>query len=87
MKHGVEPNAVTAISVLSACSHGGLIEEGLGFFNSMIKDHRVEPGLEHYSCMVDMLGRAGQLDSAIDLIKKVLEGFEAGASIWGALGS
>ncbi|XP_023913663.2 pentatricopeptide repeat-containing protein At2g17210 [Quercus suber] len=84
-KHGVEPNAVTALSVLSACSHGGLIEEGLGFFNSMIKDHRVEPGLEHYSCMVDMLGRAGQLDSAIDLIKKMPEGFEAGASIWGAL--
>ena len=84
-KHGVEPNAVTALSVLTACSHGGLIEEGLGFFNSMIKDHRVEPGLEHYSCMVDMLGRAGQLDSAIDLIKKMPEGFEAGASIWGAL--
>ncbi|KAK4561958.1 hypothetical protein RGQ29_004705, partial [Quercus rubra] len=71
-KHGVEPNAVTALS-------------GLGFFNSMIKDHTVEPGLEHYSCMVDMLGRAGQLDSAIDLIKKMPEGFEAGASIWGAL--
>uniref|UniRef100_A0A7N2N073 Pentatricopeptide repeat-containing protein n=1 Tax=Quercus lobata TaxID=97700 RepID=A0A7N2N073_QUELO len=84
-KHGVEPNAVTALSVLSACSHGGLIEEGLGFFNSMIKDHRVEPGLEHYSCMVDMLGRAGQVDSAINLIKKMPEGFEAGASIWGAL--
>ena len=47
MKHGVEPNVVTAISLLSACSHGGLIEEGLGFFNSIIKDHRFEPGLEH----------------------------------------
>ena len=47
MKHGVEPNVVTAISVLSACSHGKLIEEGLGFFNSIIKDHRFEPGLEH----------------------------------------
>lgn len=70
-KHGVEPNVVTTLLVLSACSHGGLIEEGLGFFNSMIKDHRVELRLEHYSYMVDMLGRVGQLDSAIDLIKKV----------------
>ncbi|GMY05289.1 pentatricopeptide repeat-containing protein At2g17210 [Fagus crenata] len=84
-KHGVKPNAVTALSVLSACSHGGLIEEGLCFFNSMVQDHGVEPGLEHYSCMVDMLGRAGQLDSAMDLIKKMPGGLEAGASVWGAL--
>ncbi|KAG6712157.1 hypothetical protein I3842_05G090100 [Carya illinoinensis] len=84
-QEGVEPNAVTALSVLSACSHGGLVEEGLYFFSSMVQDHGVEPGLEHYSCMVDMLGRAGKLDIAMDLINKIPEGFEAGASIWGAL--
>jgi pentatricopeptide repeat protein len=46
-QHGVQPNAVTALSVLSACSHGGLVEEGLYFFNSMCRDCGVEPGLEH----------------------------------------
>ncbi|XP_062177601.1 pentatricopeptide repeat-containing protein At2g17210 [Alnus glutinosa] len=86
-QHGVQPNAVTALSVLSACSHGGLVEEGLYFFNSMRQDCGVEPGLEHYSCVVDMLGRAGKLDCAMDLIKKLPDqGLEAaGASVWGAL--
>ncbi|XP_059434273.1 pentatricopeptide repeat-containing protein At2g17210 [Corylus avellana] len=83
-QHRVQPNAVTALSVLSACSHSGLVEEGLSFFNSMLQDYGVEPGLEHYSCVVDMLGRAGKLHTAMDLIKKLpLEA--AGASVWGAL--
>lgn len=84
-REGVEPNAVTTLSVLSALSHGGLVEEGLSFFNSMIQDHGIEPGLEHYSCVVDMLGRVGKLDSAMDLIEKIPEGLETGASVWGAL--
>ncbi|KAE8008888.1 hypothetical protein FH972_005359 [Carpinus fangiana] len=86
-QHRVQPNAVTALSVLSACSHGGLVEDGLSFFNSMLQDYGVEPGLEHYSCVVDMLGRAGKLHTAMDLIKKLpAEALEAaGASVWGAL--
>ena len=83
--HGLKPNAVTTLSVLSACSHGGLVEEGLSFFENMVEDHGVEPGLEHYSCMVDMLGRAGKLDSAMNLIKKMPETMRDGAGLWGAL--
>ncbi|KAF8406708.1 hypothetical protein HHK36_008800 [Tetracentron sinense] len=82
---GLKPNAVTILSVLSACSHGGLVEEGRSCFEKMVRDHGFEPGLEHYSCMVDMLGRAGKLDSAMDVIKKMPEGVKAGASVWGAL--
>lgn len=82
---GFRPNAVTTLSVLSACGHGGLVEEGLSFFKSMVQEHRVEPALEHYSCMVDMLARAGKLDFAVDLINKMPENLKAGASAWGAL--
>ncbi|PON45036.1 Tetratricopeptide-like helical domain containing protein [Parasponia andersonii] len=83
--HGLNPNEVTALCVLSACSHGGLVEEGLSFFSSMAQDHGVEPRLEHYSCVVDMLSRAGKLDTAMDFIEKMPEGLEAGANAWGAL--
>ncbi|GLT27306.1 hypothetical protein SLA2020_023140 [Shorea laevis] len=83
--HGMRPNTVTALSVLSACSHGGLIEEGLAFFKSMVQDHGIEPGLDHYSCLIDMLGRAGMLDAAIELIDKMPNGLKAGGSAWGAI--
>ncbi|KAL5706145.1 hypothetical protein ACHQM5_024353 [Ranunculus cassubicifolius] len=83
--HGLKPNAVTMISVLSACSHGGLLEEGYSCFKRMIRDQEIQPSMEHYSCMVDMFGRAGNLNSAIAMIKSMPEGTDAGASVWGAL--
>ncbi|KAK3195556.1 hypothetical protein Dsin_026866 [Dipteronia sinensis] len=83
--HGLKPNSVTTLSVLSACSHGGLIQEGLSFFESMVQDYGIEPELEHYSCIVDMLSRAGKLDTAMDLIDKMPENFKASASAWGAI--
>lgn len=83
--HGLKPNSVTTLSVLSACSHGGLLEEGLAFFKSMVQDHGVEPESEHYSCIVDMLARAGKLDIAMDFINKMPETLKAGASAWGAI--
>ncbi|PIA46749.1 hypothetical protein AQUCO_01500357v1 [Aquilegia coerulea] len=82
---GLKPNAVTMISILSACSHGGLIEEGRSCLQRMIRDHELQPSTEHYSCIVDLLGRAGNLDSAMDVIKSMPEGVNAGASVWGAL--
>ncbi|GFY94494.1 tetratricopeptide repeat (TPR)-like superfamily protein [Actinidia rufa] len=82
--HGLKPNTVTALSVLSACSHGGLINEGLLFFQELVEDH-TELRLEHYSCVVDLLARAGNLDSAMELIKKMPSGLNPGASAWGAL--
>lgn len=66
------PDEVTFIGVLSACSHGGLVEEGREFFNSMTSIYNIEPKLEHYGCLIDLLGRAGQLDEAEELIKKIV---------------
>lgn len=83
--HGLKPNKITMLSALSACSHGGLVAEGLSCFKEMIRDHGLRPSSEHYSCLVDMLGRAGDLDGAIEVIRNMPEGFEAKSSIWGAL--
>ncbi|MBA0601208.1 pentatricopeptide repeat-containing protein At3g26782, mitochondrial [Gossypium raimondii] len=80
---GVTPNYITFVSVLAACSHAGLVQEGWDCFNAMKEEFKVEPGLEHYSCMVDLLGRAGHLNHAYNLIKqmKVTPDFV----IWGSL--
>ncbi|XP_077246846.1 pentatricopeptide repeat-containing protein At2g17210-like [Tasmannia lanceolata] len=82
---GMKPNEVTMLSVLSACSHGGLVEEGRSYFEEIIHDHEPELCSKHYSCAVDMLGRAGELEEAIEVIRKMPEGVEASASVWGAL--
>lgn len=81
----LRPNAVTMISILSACSHGGLIKEGLSCFQRMVQEHEFQPSMEHFSCIVDMLGRAGSLDSAMDVIKSMPAETNAGPSVWGAL--
>lgn len=67
----IQPSHVTFVSVLSACSHTGRIEEGLGYFDSMKKIHDVNPGPEHYACMVDLLGRAGRLYEAKRLMESM----------------
>ncbi|KAK4282196.1 hypothetical protein QN277_013601 [Acacia crassicarpa] len=83
IRSGVKPNYVTFVSLLTACSHAGLLEEGWHWFNRMYHDFNVEPGIEHYSCLVDLLGRAGYLNEAYGLIKemKVRPDF----IIWGSL--
>ncbi|KAL9436490.1 hypothetical protein AB3S75_022525 [Citrus x aurantiifolia] len=63
-KVGLKPNRVTFLSVLNACSHGGLVEEGLKFFDKMVEECEVLPDIKHYGCLVDMLGRAGRLEQA-----------------------
>ncbi|XP_043694416.1 pentatricopeptide repeat-containing protein At1g08070, chloroplastic-like [Telopea speciosissima] len=60
----VRPNDVTFLGVLSACSHGGLVEKGIYYFNLMTKTYNLTPGIEHYGCMVDLLGRANLLAEA-----------------------
>ncbi|CAK9152116.1 unnamed protein product [Ilex paraguariensis] len=60
----MKPNRVTFLSVLNACSHGGLIDEGLEFFKKMVDKCGVVPDIKHYGCLIDMLGRAGRLDEA-----------------------
>lgn len=83
--HGLKPNLITALSVLSACSHGGLVEEGLFLFKELTENHGDELRLEHYSCLVDLLARAGKLDSAFNIITRIPAGMKPGASAWGAL--
>lgn len=63
-KSGVKPDHVTFVAVLSSCSHTGLVDEGLHYFDQMIFNYRITPRLEHYACMVDLLGRAGLLEKA-----------------------
>ncbi|MCO5603396.1 hypothetical protein L7F22_057546 [Adiantum nelumboides] len=70
-KGGVEPDGVTFISVLSACSHAGLVVEGLQHFFAMSQARHIEPTIEHYGCVIDLLSRAGQLEKAEDFIDKM----------------
>ncbi|KAF8105289.1 hypothetical protein N665_0160s0023 [Sinapis alba] len=84
-REGYTPNAVTYLAVLSACNHGGLIKQGLMIFKSMVEDHNKKPSLQHYSCLVDMLSRAGEIDTAMELIKNLPEDMRPGASAWGSI--
>ncbi|KAJ7517631.1 hypothetical protein O6H91_21G032400 [Diphasiastrum complanatum] len=77
---GMEPNEVTYASVLSACSHSNLVDEGRDLFDSLSKDHGVTPTMDHYNCMVDLLGRAGYLADAEDFIEKMP--IQPNAVIW-----
>ncbi|KAB2622541.1 pentatricopeptide repeat-containing protein [Pyrus ussuriensis x Pyrus communis] len=76
------PNVVTYTGLLTAYNHAGLVEEGYRCFNSM-KEHGLEPSGDHYGIMVDLLGRAGQLDKAVELIRSMPMQPQAG--VWGAL--
>ncbi|CAN1341839.1 Pentatricopeptide repeat-containing protein At2g45350, chloroplastic [Linum perenne] len=79
----VNPDEITFTGLIIACSHSGLVEEGCQLFNSMQKELRMSPKLKHYGCMVDLLGRAGHLDYALELIKWMP--FEPGAPAVSAL--
>ncbi|CAK9138096.1 unnamed protein product [Ilex paraguariensis] len=65
---GIRPDGITFISILYACSHAGLIQQGCEFFSMMTIRHGIEPAIEHYGCMVDLYGRAGQLQKAYDFV-------------------
>ncbi|XP_030961525.1 putative pentatricopeptide repeat-containing protein At5g40405 [Quercus lobata] len=84
MKHdGIHPNEITFVSVLRGCTVAGLVEEGREHFDSMGKVYGIEPQLEHYGCMVDLYGRAGRLDEALNFINNMPMKPHSGA--WGAL--
>lgn len=82
-QEGVKPDEVTFISLLSACSHAGLLQEGQSCFASMEKDYGLLPKVEHCMCMIDLLGRAGLLDEAEELICRMPS--QAKALLWSAL--
>ncbi|XWS44271.1 hypothetical protein CRYUN_Cryun15aG0030400 [Craigia yunnanensis] len=77
------PNNVTFLSVLSACSHAGLLLEGIEIFHIMVNDYGLSPGSEHYGIVVDLLGRTGELDKAMDIINRMTIPVEP--HVWGAL--
>ncbi|KAK2454748.1 pentatricopeptide repeat-containing protein, mitochondrial [Trifolium repens] len=83
VRSGVRPDRTVFVSVLSACSHAGLTEKGLQYFDEMQRKYGLQPGPEHYSCMVDLLGRAGRLKEAMDLIDSMK--VKPDGAVWGAL--
>ncbi|XP_031256265.1 pentatricopeptide repeat-containing protein At1g08070, chloroplastic-like [Pistacia vera] len=84
MKNAAEaPDGITFIGILCTCTHMGLVEDGLSYFNSMVDDYSIVPQIEHYGCMVDLLTRAGRLAEAVDFIRKMP--IEADAVIWANL--
>nr|XP_004305340.2 PREDICTED: putative pentatricopeptide repeat-containing protein At5g52630 [Fragaria vesca subsp. vesca] len=68
---GVKPNAITFVSLLTGCSHAGLVKEGLKYFYSMEKTYGIVPRAGHYSCIIDLLGRAGRLEEAEEFINSM----------------
>ncbi|XP_004152852.1 pentatricopeptide repeat-containing protein At4g30700 [Cucumis sativus] len=83
LQSGIPPTGVTFLSILYACSHSGLVSEGNEIFHSMANNYGFQPMSEHYACMVDILGRAGQLTNALEFIERMP--LEPGPAVWGAL--
>ncbi|XP_009802509.1 pentatricopeptide repeat-containing protein At3g22690 [Nicotiana sylvestris] len=82
LREGVEPDQVVFVAVLTACSHGGLVGEGMKIFRTMKEIRGISPQIVHYGCIVDMLGRAGLLKEAIDIIKNMP--MKPNDAVWGA---
>ncbi|KAA3476599.1 pentatricopeptide repeat-containing protein isoform X2 [Gossypium australe] len=80
---GVRPNQVTFVGVLSACAHAGMVNEALGYFETMQKDFKIKPVMDHYSCLIDMFVRLGLLNEAFVMIKNM--DFPPNESIWSLL--
>lgn len=80
---GVAPNGVTLVTVLSACSHAGLLDEGCEIFYTMQKRFNIEPRVEHFGCMVDLLARSGRLSDAVGLARMMP--MKPSRSIWGSI--
>lgn len=83
VEDGLRPNGTTFLSLLSACSHAGMIEQGFQLFKSMTNEFNINPTLFHYGCMVDLLGRAGYVHEAKEIVSSM--SLEPDASIWRAL--
>ncbi|KAI3869145.1 hypothetical protein MKX03_035388 [Papaver bracteatum] len=82
-ENGVSPNYVTFVCVLSACSRAGYVKEGKKIFDMMRERYQIEPGVEHYACVVDLLGKAGMVEDAYEFIKSMP--IRSNVSVWGAL--
>lgn len=83
IESGLKPNEITYLGVLSACRHAGLVDEARTIFNSMKTEKGIEPSIEHYNCMVDLLGQAGCFEEAEKLIAAMP--CEPNQTIWRSL--
>ncbi|XP_078428210.1 pentatricopeptide repeat-containing protein At5g39350-like [Wolffia australiana] len=83
---GTPPNRITFVTALWACSHGGYVEEAHWLFRAMREDYGLEPWLEHYACMVDLLGKSGFISEAVDLVNSgPLDASRSSPALWGSL--
>ncbi|PON55075.1 Tetratricopeptide-like helical domain containing protein [Parasponia andersonii] len=82
-RSGVKLDRITLVVILNACSHSGLVQEGLIIFNSMTRDHGITPDQEHYACLIDLLGRAGCFEELMTQIEKMP--CKPGSRVWNAL--
>ncbi|CAK7356297.1 unnamed protein product [Dovyalis caffra] len=83
IEKGMKPDWITFVAVLLACNHAGFTDLGVKHFHSMVRDYGLAAKPDHYTCMVDLLGRAGKLVEAVDLIEKMP--FKPHAAIFGTL--
>ncbi|KAI3819536.1 hypothetical protein L1987_13377 [Smallanthus sonchifolius] len=82
-KSKVKMDHITFVAVLTACSHNGLVEKGYTFLKNMESDYGISPRMEHYACVIDLLGRAGRLREAQNVVKAMP--FQPNAMVWKTL--
>ncbi|KAI8551738.1 hypothetical protein RHMOL_Rhmol06G0209700 [Rhododendron molle] len=83
VNEGIKPDYISFIGILFACSHTGLVDQGRKHFTSMSVKYRIKPGIEHYNCMIDLLGRAGEIEEAENLVRNTE--LKEDSSLWAAL--
>ncbi|PRQ45546.1 putative pentatricopeptide [Rosa chinensis] len=83
VESGIRPDGVTFIALLSGCSHAGLTDQGRRLFDKMKLGYGISPTVEHYACLVDLLGRAGRIEEALDVVENMP--VKPSGSIWGSL--
>ncbi|KAL3824187.1 hypothetical protein ACJIZ3_020216 [Penstemon smallii] len=79
----LRPNSITFVGVLSACNHRGLVEKGRKYFDLMVKKYKIEPVLQHYGCLIDLMARSGQIEEALDVVSSMP--IKPDAVIWRSL--
>ncbi|KAJ4733268.1 Pentatricopeptide repeat-containing protein [Rhynchospora pubera] len=80
---GVVPDEITFVGLLNACTHGGFVNQGLSYFYNMTLEYGIEPSIEHYGCVIDLLSRAGRFIEAIDIINNMK--IKPDEVIWGSI--
>ncbi|KAG1354033.1 pentatricopeptide repeat-containing protein [Cocos nucifera] len=79
----IKPDEVTFVGLLNACTHGGLVDEGITYFKSMSQDYQIEHQIEHYGCVIDLLCRAGRFEDAMEILRGMR--IEPDEVVWGSL--